>query len=711
MPTLITRLRAGLKAFTMRWSAAWGGRSWGGGWNRAVWTSSAPPDYAAAVADGRGSSIIVGVLNWMARKFPDAPLRVKRLLPDGTEEVIPGHPLTALLRRPNPYYQGSLLLVAAVLDWMVHGNGYLLKLRNGQGRPVQLWYIPQHLIWPTWDTDTSFIDAYVYSTPSGEQRLPPADVIHFRNGIDPENVRCGLSQLKALLLELFTDQEAASYAAAVVKNTGVFGVLITPEGDTSIDPDTAAQIKAGIDERFTGTGRGTAGVIGERVKVQMIARPPSEMSVRELRNIPEERVTAIFGIPSIVVGFGSGLSRSTFSNMQEAREAAVEANLIPTYRSFAETLQLQLLPDFEANPDAFEVFFDLSELAELQEDANRLVEREVAKLRAGAITINEFRSHVGDDPLEAGGDVLLVPANQIPTPPASLAVAAEPEPAAEGPPAVPATPVEAAGLLRPELKAIGTVRAIEALRARLLPMHHAELAAMLETQRHEVTALILHLGQAAGLATWETKASYAETVTQRLEARFADQMAGVLARQHIRALVGTGQVVAETLGVPATIDEAVAARLRQEALVGVPGITQTTMGAVRTALADGQAAGESVEQLAARVRQLGVFGDGRAETIARSELAIATNAASLAAYEASGVVTHVRIHDGTHFDEPCASLNGQELTLEQAAGIPSIQHPNCSRRFEPLARPTRRGWTNGHPHLAVVVPSDLRSLE
>src|SRR3546814_14292914 len=76
------------------------------------------------------------------------------------------------------------------------GNAYWMIVRNGLGRPAELWYIPHWLIEPKWPANGSvFISHYVYSPGGGaaSMEIDPAAVIHFRHGLHPHNPRKGLS--------------------------------------------------------------------------------------------------------------------------------------------------------------------------------------------------------------------------------------------------------------------------------------------------------------------------------------------------------------------------------------------------------------------------------------------------------------------------------------------------------------------------------------
>jgi hypothetical protein len=72
---------------------------------------------------------------------------------------------------------------------------------------------------------------------------------------------------------------------------------------------------------------------------------------------------------------------------------------------------------------------------------------------------------------------------------------------------------------------------------------------------------------------------------------------------------------------------------------------------------------------------------GRAETISRTELAIAQNAAAVSRYEATGLVSRVQIVENEDTDEPCASRNGKVVPL---SSNPGLLHPNCRMSLIPL---------------------------
>lgn len=73
----------------------------------------------------------------------------------------------------------------------------------------------------------------------------------------------------------------------------------------------------------------------------------------------------------------------------------------------------------------------------------------------------------------------------------------------------------------------------------------------------------------------------------------------------------------------------------------------------------------------------------RALMISRTELANALNVGESERWETEGV-EHVRIVDGTEFDEACRTANGKVVTTAEYRRRPTA-HPNCQRYAVPLA--------------------------
>jgi phage portal protein BeeE len=226
--------------------------------------------------------------------------------------------------------------------------------------------------------------------------LPLQDVIHFRAGIPhPQNPRKGLSPLAAVLREVCADNEAATFSAALLRNMGIPGVIISPsKEEVHFSPEQHEKLLALWSSKFKGDRRGEPLVAPIPLQITSPGFSPEQLVLDSVRRIPEERITAALGISSIVVGLGAGLDRSTYSNYKEAREAAYESNIIPTQRMLANQLTRYLLPEFGMNSGE-RLYFDVSEVKGLREDQDALHRRVVQGYQGGVITRAEARSALG----------------------------------------------------------------------------------------------------------------------------------------------------------------------------------------------------------------------------------------------------------------------------------------------------------------------------
>ena len=362
------------------------------------------------------NSIVVACVRWVQRVFSEAPMMLQQWLEDRAEwEDIHVDELLLLLERPNPYYNGTALWKATIADLMLSGTSYWIRVRSQTGRVVQLWWAPESIVTPKGDPNdpTVFISYYEYapstnrgSTPT---RLRVEDVIQFRDGIDPTNVRKGLSGMKALLREIFTDDEAANMTASLLRNMGVPGVIISPKAGT-IGKDAAQEIKETFMEKFTGDAKGEPLVLGGDATVQQFGFSPQQMGGRDLRGVPEERITAVLGVNAAVVGLGAGLaSTKVGATLREYREEAFESTIIPMYRDMALQITQQLMDDFH-DSKTHRLAFDLTKVRVLQEDELKRSERISNLVSNGVLKVAEVRRALGW-PVEPEHEIYLIPAN------------------------------------------------------------------------------------------------------------------------------------------------------------------------------------------------------------------------------------------------------------------------------------------------------------
>lgn len=155
--------------------------------------------------------------------------------------------------------------------------------------------------------------------------------------------------------------------------------------------------------------------------------------------------------------------------------------------------------------------------------------------------------------------------------------------------------------------------------------------------------------------------------------RFGRGLRRILARHDTAVLDRVVPLVSAATGTDAAPDATAQRRYLRAAGRYWPEITAYTRRMASQAIEAGEPVGA-----------LHVFSPARAALVARSETYRAVNLSTTAALAVAGV-THVRVTDGTTYDDACRAANGSTWTLARAEAEP-LQHPRCTRSFSPAPR-------------------------
>ena len=364
------------------------------------WPDEDPAVPLAERRDLINNSLIMTPINWLGTVLSEPPAVVEEEQPDGTYTPVENSEMLDLLATPNPYHTGELLLKAFAYSWVVYGNVYWYKARDASGVVRELWPLDAANVYPYTDTSKNeFISYYVYKPPQGtEQNLAVTDLVHFRCGLDPRDSRVGLAPIEALWRELAADVALSKYTQAMTQNFGVPPSCVSPEPDPTRTYQLSADLlKSEITKGTTGANAGRVLTFERPVRIVMMGVSPDAMSVDKARRIPEERVASVLCIPGVVLGYGSHLDRSTYSNVATARRMAYEGCVDPILSLIAAELRKQLLVEF-VPPQQIEkmwVRFDMSDVAALKEDTSDLYKREVEAFKNGITKRSEARAQIG----------------------------------------------------------------------------------------------------------------------------------------------------------------------------------------------------------------------------------------------------------------------------------------------------------------------------
>jgi hypothetical protein len=119
----------------------------------------------------------------------------------------------------------------------------------------------------------------------------------------------------------------------------------------------------------------------------------------------------------MVLGLGSGLERSTYSNYERAQQAAWEDGMVPLLRTLADAITADLLPEYPETQQGDYVMYDLETVRALADDMQAeavraeklykagIIDRAEAKRIAGleAVPEDEGQLHPTAIPVQSGG--------------------------------------------------------------------------------------------------------------------------------------------------------------------------------------------------------------------------------------------------------------------------------------------------------------------
>ena len=399
MPSLMSRFSRSIGGLFPRW----GGH--GGGSQLTMLLPGSSYDYEQECGDLWRNSVVALSLGWLSDRFCKPPIRVSRITRGGEYAPLPRHPLVDLWSKPNAHFMRRNVETAIALSIKCDGNGYLHKVRNagGKGQVVELWWVPHFQCAPTWpDGGAEFITGYEVTVDGENVPVAAEDIIHFRYGIDPRNVRLGLAPLKSQLREVCTVNEESSYTAALLRNSAVPGLMVVPDSD-ELRPskEDAERIKERILAGFGKDQRGSSVVLGGKYKVVPVGFSPEQLKLDVLPQAAVSRVAASLGVAPMSLGLPD--PGKTYANLEEANRSSW-STIQAIQDIIAETLRWNMLPEYGTDPYTHVVEYDYSNVQELQESLDLLHARVREDYKAKLITKNEGRDILGFDPVPDGDD-------------------------------------------------------------------------------------------------------------------------------------------------------------------------------------------------------------------------------------------------------------------------------------------------------------------
>ena len=590
-----------------------------------------------------------------------------------------------LLERPNPFQTGRQLRRKLQVRLDFAGAGALwLENGAGGGLPTGLYGISPARMWPSYNKAGELIGWVLDADkPDGGVPFSTDEILWFSTGNAGDDEVWGTSVVEAVYSQVpLTDLIARHTGDTLALGGRLSGMLWPKERALSEDEYLDAQ-RAWRNVASDPNAARRMLIFPEPMEWTQGSATPVEIGIPELATLNRDEILTAFPISPYQLGVPTPGGLNSGEVRREDRRDYWEVAIHPRADLLEETIQVGLLARYEA---ATGKTYDF-EIAEPNlDDAPTLIEKVGAY--KGLVSVGfdpkESVKAVGLEDIKwLGLPDLLDPAKQLEMQQAEAAA----KPGGSG------IAVSTGDRTRTD-RTNTQVTLAKAYKARddIASRGALLVGDFLEQQRERVTARLRDSLPASKTA----RAAAVKAPDWWVSAVEDAELTAVLAVIYDDAAVQSLQVVATSMDriVPNKAVQRITNDLLAYGGERIADINARTLQAITIELAEGTRRGYSVAQLIDGVpaegfrgvlqvgmdNGVGVWGDARAETIARTETALSYNRAALQGYK-DFRVTRVQAIDGDT-DPDCANRNGATFSLDDALSL--ADHPNGTLDWVPV---------------------------
>ena len=294
---------------------------------------------------------------------------------------------------------GQSLLETLAAHLLLHGNGYVQVMRDGEGQPVELFALRPERMQVVMGKD-GWPAAYQYKVGDHTLTLPVEDengwpgVIHLK-AFHPADDHYGAGCLSAAEQAVLIHNAASGWNRALLENAArPSGALVYNPADAgTLTAEQFERLRAELESAFSGSiNAGRPMLLEGGLKWQSLSLSPADMDFAELKAAAARDIALAFGVPPMLLGLPGD---NTYANYREANRALWRLTLLPLAGKILGGLQQGLRPWF---PQAT-LTVDLDRVPALAEDREKLWSQVAG---AEFLSSDEKRALLGLPPAEGG---------------------------------------------------------------------------------------------------------------------------------------------------------------------------------------------------------------------------------------------------------------------------------------------------------------------
>lgn len=349
------------------------------------------------------------VVDFLARNVAQLGLHGYRRVSDTDRERLAGHPVSELIRRPNPFTTRYRLVYALMADRLIYDMALWVKFRSNEDPArVAVVRIPP---WRVQPIEGSWLDPAGFQVSGGNGQITiPREACFYMHGYNPLDDRVGVSPMESLRRILAEEQAAGEYREAFWRNGARLEHVITrPQDAPVMSPQAKDRFWARWNAQYAGTANAAkTALLEEGMNITPMSSSAKDAEYVASRKLNLEEIVRYYHLQPQLVGVTDD---ANYSNMESAHKQLYRDALPPHLVEIEEELELQLLPDL---PDTDDVYLEFNVAEKLKgsfEEQSRAMQTMVG---GPVMTRNEGRARLNlpasDD---VGADQLIVPLNVL----------------------------------------------------------------------------------------------------------------------------------------------------------------------------------------------------------------------------------------------------------------------------------------------------------
>lgn len=311
---------------------------------------------------------------------------------EGVWQEVPA--FSPIFRRPNKYQTRQKFIEYWLISKLTHGNTYVLKVRDAQGRVIQMHVLDPQKVTPliseSGDIFYRLRQDDLTTVTKDIDAVPASEILH-------DTMEClfhplvGVAPLYAAGLATTQGLAMQKSSAKFFQNNAQPGGILTAPGH--IKDETAERIKTSWASLYTGDNAGKTAVLGDGLKYEPLAVNASDSDMIAQMKWSDEKICSVYKVPPYKVHVGDMPSFQQSEALDRKYYSDCLQRLIESIES--------LLDEGLSLPADFGTQFNLDDLMRM--DMSLRMTTAAEGVKAGILAPNEGRAKFNLMPVQGGG--------------------------------------------------------------------------------------------------------------------------------------------------------------------------------------------------------------------------------------------------------------------------------------------------------------------